>query len=65
MPRFWLLIVTTVRRVSAALQKGIPANDIVPHVEATDFETSLKSFYETRRPKGVGVNEIFRNVWKQ
>jgi SpoVK/Ycf46/Vps4 family AAA+-type ATPase len=56
--------IRAVRRVSAALQKGVHTNDIVPHVEATDFEQSLRNFYDTRKPKG-GVNEIFKNVWKQ
>jgi len=54
--------IRAVRRVSAALQKGTPQQDIVPHVEAKDFEESLRSFYETRKPRGV--NDILKNVWR-
>lgn len=57
--------IRAVRRVSSALQRGTPQQDIVPHVEARDFEESLRSFYETRKPKGGGVNDILKNVWKQ
>ena len=57
--------IRAVRRVSSALMRGVAQHDIVPHVEATDFEESLRSFYETRKPKGSGVNEILKNVWKQ
>jgi ATP-dependent metalloprotease FtsH len=57
--------IRAVRRVSTALQRGISGADIVPHVEAKDFEESLRSFYETRKPKGSSVNDIFKNVWKQ
>ena len=61
--------IRAVRRVSSALQRGAtPLGDIVPHVEARDFEESLRSFYETRRPKGSGssaVNDLLKNVWKQ
>jgi AAA+ superfamily predicted ATPase len=61
--------IRAVRRVSLALQQGTTAiGDIVPHVEAKDFEESLRSFYETRKPRGLGatsVNDILKNVWKQ
>lgn len=57
--------IRAVRRVSSALQQGISTTDIVPHVEARDFEDSLKSFYETRKPKSSSVNDILKNVWKQ
>jgi cell division protease FtsH len=61
--------IRAVRRVSSALQQGTtPVSDIVPHVEARDFEESLRSFYETRKPKGSGpsaVNDLLKNVWRQ
>jgi len=57
--------IRAVRRVSSALQKGTSHKDIVPHVEARDFEESLRSFYDTRKPKGGGMNDILKNVWKQ
>jgi ATPase family associated with various cellular activities (AAA)/AAA+ lid domain len=61
--------IRAVRRVSSALQRGTtPIGDIVPHVEARDFEESLRSFYETRKPKGSGpsaVNDLLKNVWRQ
>jgi SpoVK/Ycf46/Vps4 family AAA+-type ATPase len=61
--------IRAVRRVSSALQQGSTAiGDIVPHVEAKDFEESLRSFYETRKPRGAGapsVPDILKNVWKQ
>jgi cell division protease FtsH len=47
--------IRAVRRVSAALRQGAGTNDIVPHVEASDFEQALVSFYETRKKK---------NPWK-
>jgi ATP-dependent Zn protease len=57
--------IRAVRRVSAALQRGKSATDITPHVEAADFEESLKSFYETRKPRGGRVNDLLKNVWKK
>ena len=57
--------IRAVRRVSSALQSGVSQQDIIPHVEASDFENSLRSFYETRKPRGGGVNELLKNVWRQ
>jgi cell division protease FtsH len=59
--------IRAVRRVSAALQNNLPNTDIIPHVNAMDFEESIKSFYETRKPKGNNNNNnnggIFKNAW--
>lgn len=59
--------IRAVRRVSSALQQGRSVGDIVPHVEAKDFEESLRNFYDTRKPKGgaAAVNELLKSVWKQ
>lgn len=54
--------IRAVRRVSSALQKGTASADIVPHVDSTDFEESLKNFYETRKPRG-GVGNMFKNAF--
>lgn len=56
--------IRAVRRVSAALRENTSGNvgDIVPHVEAADFETSLSNFYETRRNKRPG--ELLKSLWK-
>ena len=56
--------IRAVRRVSAALREGSSTRDIVPHVEASDFEASLTSFFETRRKNGR-PGEILKNLWKQ
>jgi SpoVK/Ycf46/Vps4 family AAA+-type ATPase len=58
--------IRAVRRVSAALQQGTSSLDIVPHVESADFESSLASFFATRRSKGAAGNagEILKNLWK-
>jgi cell division protease FtsH len=48
--------IRAVRRVSSALMKGVGTNDIVPHVEAMDFEQALVSFFETRKKR--------TNPWK-
>ena len=52
--------IRAVRRVSSELQKGIDPSKIVPTVEAIDFEASVKNFFETRKPKGVG--DLFRSL---
>jgi cell division protease FtsH len=54
--------IRAVRRVSAALREGAHTQDIVPHVEAADFEASLSSFFETRRRQGP--SEILKNLLK-
>ncbi len=58
--------IRAVRRVSAKLrEEGVDLTTVTPAVEASDFEGSLKSFYETRRPNsGVNMNEMIRNVMK-
>jgi ATP-dependent 26S proteasome regulatory subunit len=57
--------IRAVRRVSRALQQNnnISNTDIIPHVNAMDFEDSIKCFYETRKPKGnSNNNNIFKNA---
>jgi ATP-dependent Zn protease len=58
--------IRAVRRVSSALRDGIAHGDIVPHVEARDFEESLRNFYETRTTKGgaTKLNDFIKTVWK-
>lgn len=53
--------IRAVRRVSAALRDG--QTHVTAHVKATDFEESLESFFESRRPKG-SMNELWKNVWR-
>ena len=55
--------IRAVRRVSAALREGSSTRDIVPHVEAADFEDSLASFFETRRKKGQ-PGDLLKSIWK-
>jgi ATP-dependent metalloprotease FtsH len=52
--------IRAVRRVSSALAQNQHANDIVPHVEAEDFEASLANFYETRKSKKGVWNNVFK-----
>jgi ATP-dependent Zn protease len=54
--------IRAVRRVSSALRDGDTL--VTPHVLPNDFEASLENFYATRKPKG-GVNEVWKNVFKQ
>lgn len=57
--------IRAVRRVSAKLREdGVDLTKVSPSVEAIDFEQSLKSFYETRKPNGDGVNDLLRNLMK-
>jgi SpoVK/Ycf46/Vps4 family AAA+-type ATPase len=56
--------IRAVRRVSAALREGTSTKDITPHVEAADFEDSLRNFYQTRKPKAVGVGDLWKNMMK-
>lgn len=56
--------IRAVRRVNSAAQQGVMVN--YPHVEARDMEDSVRSFFASRKPKGVGaVNDMLRGVWKQ
>lgn len=63
--------IRAVRRVSYELQQNnnnVSNSDIVPHVTAIDFEDSIKSFYESRKPKGNNNNNnggIFKNAFMQ
>ena len=52
--------IRAVRRVSSALQQGTTTQDIVPHVQARDFEESVRNYEETRRSKA----NPWKNVWK-
>jgi cell division protease FtsH len=52
--------IRAVRRVSSALQQNISSDDIIPHVISIDFEDSVRSFYETRKPK---QSNLFKNVF--
>lgn len=54
--------IRAVRRVSAALTEGPSTKDIVPHVEAADFEASVASFYGTRRKANGRPAEILKNL---
>jgi len=53
-----------VRRVSAKLRDpNIDPTTVQPNVEAIDFEASVKSYYETRRPMSGGkMGELLSNV---
>mmetsp|Transcript_10332 Transcript_10332/g.13078 ORF Transcript_10332/g.13078 Transcript_10332/m.13078 type:complete len:654 (-) Transcript_10332:56-2017(-) len=54
--------IRAVRRVSSALQQGVDPNNIgSPHVNSQDFELSVKSFYDTRRPN-KGMSDVLSNV---
>ena len=54
--------IRAVRRVSAALREGKEPNEIEsPHVNAMDFEQSLKSFFESRKTN-KGVGDVLSNV---
>jgi cell division protease FtsH len=53
--------IRAVRRVSAALREGIEPKDIMsPHVNAKDFEDSVKSFFDTRKPKNDFLRKLTR-----
>ena len=55
-----------VRRISNRLRIGSDPSDIISHVTPEDFELSLKSFYETRKPmKGGVVGDIIDNVFRK
>ncbi len=54
--------IRAVRRVSAALREGNEPSQIKsPHVNALDFEQSLKSYFETRKTNR-GVGDVLSNV---
>ncbi len=54
--------IRAVRRVSAALREGKEPGDIKsPHVNAMDFEDSVKSFYETRK-SNKGAGDVLSNI---
>mmetsp|Transcript_27375 Transcript_27375/g.40967 ORF Transcript_27375/g.40967 Transcript_27375/m.40967 type:complete len:606 (-) Transcript_27375:59-1876(-) len=56
--------IRAVRRVSAKLRDpNIDPTTVQPNVEAIDFEASVKSYYETRRPMSGGkMGELLSNV---
>ena len=49
--------IRAVRRVSAELGSGKDMSQIIPRISATDFESSVKSFYKTRKPGRKGLIE--------
>eukprot|EP00553_Chaetoceros_curvisetus_P000834 CAMPEP_0204629238 /NCGR_PEP_ID=MMETSP0717-20131115/17756_1 /ASSEMBLY_ACC=CAM_ASM_000666 /TAXON_ID=230516 /ORGANISM="Chaetoceros curvisetus" /LENGTH=324 /DNA_ID=CAMNT_0051646123 /DNA_START=164 /DNA_END=1138 /DNA_ORIENTATION=- len=57
--------IRAVRRVSAALREGAdPKNIKSPAVCAMDFEDSVRSFFQTRKPSGGGMGDVLSNVFK-
>jgi len=54
--------IRAVRRVSSKLRLGEDPKAITPTVSSEDFENSVVSFFETRRPKGAGIGDIMSNV---
>merc|ERR1712129_134304 len=59
--------IRAVRRVSSKLREGSDPSLITSHVTPQDFESSLKSFYETRQKgKGSGVmGQLIDNVFQK
>lgn len=53
--------IRAVRRVTAALRAGKDASTIIPNVDAEDFESSVASFFESRRKNGMG--NVMKNVF--
>ena len=53
--------IRAVRRVTAALREGKDPASIIPNVDAEDFESSVVSFFESRR-KG-GMSNVMKNVF--
>lgn len=54
--------IRAVRRVSTDLREGKEPSDIKsPHVNAMDFESSVKSFFDTRKTN-KSVGDVFSNV---
>lgn len=65
--------IRAVRRVSAALaylqrqdpQHHVPLEQMTtPHVESRDFEAAISHFFQTRKTRNNGVNDMLKNVWK-
>mmetsp|Transcript_27261 Transcript_27261/g.76556 ORF Transcript_27261/g.76556 Transcript_27261/m.76556 type:complete len:184 (-) Transcript_27261:18-569(-) len=55
--------IRAVRRVTAALQNNNGNNpDVAVHVQPEDFESSLRNFYDTRKPQ-KNVGDLLKNVW--
>eukprot|EP00551_Chaetoceros_affinis_P010690 CAMPEP_0203674764 /NCGR_PEP_ID=MMETSP0090-20130426/17187_1 /ASSEMBLY_ACC=CAM_ASM_001088 /TAXON_ID=426623 /ORGANISM="Chaetoceros affinis, Strain CCMP159" /LENGTH=631 /DNA_ID=CAMNT_0050540723 /DNA_START=52 /DNA_END=1947 /DNA_ORIENTATION=- len=55
--------IRAVRRVSAALREGKDPGDIKsPHVNAMDFEDSVKSYFDTRKSNNKGMGDVLSNV---
>jgi ATP-dependent Zn protease len=53
--------IRAVRRVSAALREGVePANIKSPAVCAMDFEDSVRSFFETRKPNTGNIFDALK-----
>lgn len=56
--------IRAVRWTSAYLRDGKDPNSTSPSVCAEDFEASMSSYFESRRPNG-GVSELIRNVLRK
>lgn len=58
--------IRAVRRVSAAIREGKDPNTIdSPHVNAMDFQLSVKDFFDTRRPNKGSVGDVLSNVFNK
>ena len=55
--------IRAVRRVSSKLREGEDPSRITPTVAAEDFESSVKDFFDTRKPKG-NVGDLFNMLNK-
>ena len=52
--------IRAVRRVSSALREGVEPGDIKsPAVCPSDFEGSVRSYFENRKPSGGSVGDVF------
>jgi SpoVK/Ycf46/Vps4 family AAA+-type ATPase len=59
--------IRAVRRVSAQLRDGVDVTQINSTVKPTDYEESIKNFFETRRVSRGGVNmgEVLNNAFRK
>jgi cell division protease FtsH len=53
--------IRAIRRVSADIREGKDSSQIIPNVDPEDFESSVMSFFQTRR-KG-GMENVMKNVF--
>lgn len=57
--------IRAVRRVSSKLREGADVSNVVPRVEAADFEDSVRNFYETRKNTNGGMGDLLSNVLRK